>query len=370
MQKKIPCVMMRGGTSKGTFFLGSDLPDDPEALDRVLLAVMGSPDARQIDGVGGAHPLTSKVAIVNPSERPGIDLDYKFVQVVVDEPRTSTQQNCGNMLAGVGPFAIDQGLIKAAGPETTLTIYMENSDSIARVTFPTPDGHTEYEGTARIDGVPGSAAPIMIDFQGGEGATCGALFPTGNLRDTVQGIEVTLIDNGMPCVLFPAEAMDRTGYETVDALNADEALKKRIEALRLEVGHMMNLDDVTEKTVPKMTLLSPPVTGGAISTRSFIPHVCHTAIGVFAAVTVATACAIPGTVAADIAVVPDSERKLLSVEHPTGEFSVELEVGGTTEKPEIKRAALLRTARRLFEGSVLVPASAVAGNRELSTAAE
>ncbi|MAF48093.1 MAG: 4-oxalomesaconate tautomerase [Rhodospirillales bacterium] len=354
MQTKIPCVLMRGGTSKGPFFNASDLPGDPELRDRVLLAAMGSPDARQIDGVGGANPLTSKVAIVKPSARQGVDLDYLFVQVVVDEPRASIKQNCGNMLAGVGAFAVEQGIAEATGDETTLTVFMENSGSLADVTFATPGGQPDYDGDARIDGVPGTASPVMTNFRGTEGSTCGALLPTGNLVDTVGGIEVTCIDNGMPCVIFEATAVGRTGYESRDDLNADTELKKIVEELRLEVGPMMNLEDVKFLTVPKMTLVAPPRDGGSISTRSFIPHDCHAAIGVFAAVSVATACILEGSTASRVAVIPGGARKMFSVEHPTGEMSVEMEFEGSADKPIIKRAALLRTARRLFEGQILI----------------
>lgn len=354
MQTKIPCVLMRGGTSKGPFFNAADLPDDPELRDQVLIAAMGSPDDRQIDGVGGANPLTSKVAIVKPSERDGVDLDYLFVQVVVDEPRASIKQNCGNMLAGVGAFAVEQGMIEARGDETTLTVFMENSSSLADVTFATPGGHPEYDGDARIDGVPGTASPVMTNFRGTEGSTCGALLPTGNLVDTVNGIEVTCIDNGMPCVIFEAAAVGRTGYESRDELNADTELKERVEELRFAVGPMMNLEDVGSLTVPKMTLVAPPRNGGSITTRSFIPHDCHAAIGVFAAVSVATACIMEGSTASRVAVIPDGARKMFSVEHPTGEMSVEMEFEGSADNPTIKRAALLRTARRLFEGQVLV----------------
>lgn len=354
MQTKIPCVLMRGGTSKGPFFKASDLPDDPVLRDQVLIAAMGSPDARQIDGVGGANPLTSKVAIVKRSERNGVDLDYLFVQVVVDEPRASIKQNCGNILAGVGAFAVQEGLIEARGDETTLTVFMENSGSLADVTFATPGGQPEYDGDARIDGVPGTASPVMTNFRGTEGSTCGALLPTGNLLDTVNGIEVTCIDNGMPCVIFEASAVGRTGYESRDDLNADAELKKIVEALRLEIGPMMNLQDVGSLTVPKMTLVAPPRNGGSITTRSFIPHDCHAAIGVFAAVSVATACIMEGSTASRVASIPDGERKMFSMEHPTGEMSVEMEFEGSAEAPVIKRAALLRTARRLFEGQILV----------------
>ena len=354
-QTKIPCVLMRGGTSKGTYFLASDLPADEALRDDVLLSVMGSPDARQIDGVGGANPLTSKVAIVKRSARKGVDLDYLFIQVVVDEPRTSTQQNCGNILAGVGQFAVERGLVPAGEGETTLTIFLENSDSLADVTFPSHSGAPVYDGEARIDGVPGKSAPVMINFRDTEGSACGALLPTGNVIDIVQGIEVTCIDNGMPVVLMAASDFGITGYESREKLNGDSGLKTRIETIRLDISHQMNLGDVTEKTVPKMTLVAPPRDGGTICTRSFIPHDCHSAIGVFAAVSVGTGCVIPGTVAHRVAVIPKGDAKLMSVEHPTGEFSVEMEVEDGDGLPKIKRAALLRTARRLFEGNALIP---------------
>jgi 4-oxalomesaconate tautomerase len=253
MQTKIPCVLMRGGTSKGPFFKASDLPDDDKLREQVLLAALGSPDERQIDGVGGADPLTSKVAVVKRSTRPGVDLDYLFIQVMVEKPVATTKQNCGNMLAGVGQFAIEQGLIEARGDETTLTVYMENTDSLCDLTFPTPGGVVTYDGNARIDGVPGTSASVMTNFRGTEGSTCGALLPTGNLVDVVNGIEVTLIDNGMPCVILEAKAVGRTGYESRDEMNADTELKKVIEDLRLAVGPMMNLGDVKDLSVPKMT---------------------------------------------------------------------------------------------------------------------
>lgn len=347
---------MRGGTSKGAFFLAEDLPENPEIRKRVLLSVMGSPDPRQIDGMGGADSLTSKVAVVSRSSRPGVDLDYLFVQVVVDEPNTSTLQNCGNMLAGVGPFAVDQGLVPSGDPNTELTVYMENSGSIAEVTFSTPGGAVAYEGDARIDGVPGTASPVLTNFPDLAGSTCGALLPTGNIVDVIDGVSVTCIDNGMPVVMLKASDIDRTGYESRDDLNADQELRARLEAIRLQIGEMMNLGDVKNQTVPKMTLLAPPQTGGHVCTRSFIPHTCHAAIGVFAAVSVATGCALEGSPGAEMAVMPEGDPKKFVVEHPSGEFTVEMELAGTPTAPEIKRAALLRTARRLFEGNVLVPA--------------
>ncbi|WP_297084557.1 4-oxalomesaconate tautomerase [uncultured Demequina sp.] len=356
-QTKIPCVIQRGGTSKGPYFLASDLPSDPALRDRVLLAVMGSPDVRQIDGLGGADPLTSKVAIVSRSSTPGVDLDYLFCQVKVDQPMVDVTPNCGNMLAGVAPFALEHGLIDAADGRTTVRIHMVNSGNLCDAHIETPGGIVSYDGDARIDGAPGTSAPVMIDFLDTAGSACGSLLPTGNVVDEVDGVKITCIDNGMPVVLLKAQDVGATGYESRDELNAAEDVKKKIESIRLQIGEAMNLGDVTEKVVPKMCLVSPPAHGGTINTRCFIPHVCHASIGVLAAVTVGTACVLPGSTAYDIAEVPDGNPKLISVEHPSGEFSVELETGESVDGvPTIERAALLRTTRRLMEGFALVPA--------------
>jgi 4-oxalomesaconate tautomerase len=357
MQKPLKTLFMRGGTSRGPFFLESDLPADTATRDRVLLAVMGSPDPRQIDGLGGAHPLTSKVGIVRKSTVPGVDLDFLFAQLQPNKDTVDTTPNCGNMLAAVVPFALETGLVAPQGDTTTLRVLTLNTDMQCDITVQTPGGQVSYEGEARIDGVPGTSAPITINFLDTEGSVCSSLLPTGNVRDEFDGIEVTCIDNGMPLVLFRAEAVGRTGYESVDAMNADTELKARIERLRVACGHAMGLGDVTSKNFPKMTLIAPPRDGGNLCTRSFIPHVCHDAIGVLAAVTVATACVLPGTVAEGVAVVPPGLRRTISVEHPTGEFSVELETD--PERPgKVTRAALLRTARLIMRGEVMVPAAA------------
>lgn len=370
MQTRIPCVLMRGGTSKGPYFLASDLPSDPGLRDRVLLAVMGSPDLRQIDGVGGADPLTSKVAIVSRSARPDADVDFLFAQVLIDEARVDTTPNCGNMLAGVGPFAIEQGLVPAGDPETPVRIHTVNTGMIAEALIETPGRQVRYDGTARIDGVPGTAAPIRLNFLDVAGSVCGSLLPTGRVRDEIDGVPVTCIDNGMPVVVFQAGAVDRTGYETPQELNRDTELKSRVEALRLKAGRLMGLGDVTRKVVPKMCLVAAPRAGGSICTRTFIPHACHSAVGVLGAVTVATACVLPGAPAAELAVIPSGARKLISVEHPTGEFSVELETQSAKGSIEITRAALLRTARRIFEGKVLIPGAVWDGRATLAAAAE
>lgn len=360
MLRAIPCTLMRGGTSKGLYFHARDLPADAAARSSVLLAVMGSPDARQIDGMGGAHPLTSKVAIISASVGSDADVDYLFLQVAVDKAQVSDSQNCGNLLAGVGPWAIDNGLVAASGATTPVRIRMLNTNGLAVAHVPTPDGAVEYEGGARIDGVPGSAAPIAIDFLDIAGSSCGALFPTGALRERIAGVDVTCIDNGMPVVILSAAAFGKTGDETPADLEADADLKQRIEAIRLELGPLMNLGHVARKTVPKMCLVSPPRAGGAIGTRTFIPHRVHEAIGVLGAVSVATACVAPDTVAADVAVIgPGKGATRLDVEHPTGFFTVEIEIDGTPGgEVRVTRSALLRTARKLMRGEVYVPASA------------
>ena len=357
MLRGIPCTLMRGGTSKGLYFHARDLPADRAARDRVLLAAMGSPDPRQIDGVGGAHPLTSKVAVVAASTRADADVDYLFLQVVVDRPEVTDSQNCGNILAGIGPWAIENGLVPAGDPVTPVRIHMLNTASVAIAHVPTPGGQVEYQGDARIDGVPGTAAAIPIDFLDVAGSSCGALLPTGSIVDRVDDIEVTCIDNGMPVVLLGASDVGKSGYEEPAELEADAALKKRIERIRLALGSRMNLGDVTGKTVPKMCLVSPPRAGGAICTRTFIPHRVHEAIGVLGAVSVATACVLPGSVAARVGVVPPGGSvRQLDIEHPTGFFTVAMDVAISDSSIEVRRSALVRTARKLMRGEVFVPA--------------
>ena len=353
---------MRGGTSRGPYFNAADLPTDSARRDRVLLAVMGSPDKRQIDGLGGAHPLTSKVAIVSRSSTPGVDLDFLFAQLQPDKDTVDTTPNCGNMLAGVVPYALETGMLTAQGEASTFRVLTLNTDMQCDITVRTPGGHVEYEGDARIDGVPGASAPITINFLDTAGSVCAGLLPTGQVRDMIDGVTVTCIDNGMPLVLFRAADVGRTGYEGVAELNADAELKARIERLRIACGHAMGLGDVTAKNYPKMTLIAAPRSGGSLCTRSFIPHVCHDAIGVLAAVTVGTACVLDGSVCAGVAVVPAGSTKNVSVEHPTGEFSVALEVDPANPQ-NVTRAALLRTARLIMRGEVMVPASVWKGAR-------
>ncbi len=343
----IPCLWMRGGTSKGAVFLASDLPSDPKERDSLLLRVMGSPDARQIDGIGGADPLTSKVAVLSPSTRADADIDYLFLQVFVDQAVVTDAQGCGNILAATGPAAIERGLVKAEDGVTPVRIHMLNTGEVSLAQVATPGGKVSYVGDARIDGVPGHHAAIPLLFQNTEGSMCGALLPTDNARDLVEGFECTLIDNGMPIVILRASDFGLTGTEDREALDANSDLKAQLETIRLAVGPLMNLGDVKEKSVPKMTLVSHPQNGGTISTRSFIPHRCHATIGVFAAVSVATACTVPGSIAAELADIPKGERFL--VEHPTGaaEVLVRRNSGG-----QIEGIGTLRTARKLMEGRV------------------
>lgn len=355
-QVAVPCMLIRGGTSKGAYFLRDDLPVETAARDAFLLAVMGSPDRRQVDGLGGAHPLTSKVAIVSLSSQPGCDLDFLFAQVGIETGSVDTTPNCGNILAGIGPFALARGLVKASGARTTVRVRTLNTGTIADLTMDTPDGQASAEGTARIDGVPGTSAPIDIAFLEAEGSVCGALLPTGKVVDEIEGVPCTLIDNGMPVIVIRAADLGRSGHEPRDQLNQDSELKARIETIRLAAGPLMNLGDVANKVVPKIALVAPPRAGGAICTRSFIPHECHASIGVFAAVTVATAAVLPGSPAASVAAMPQGRERSLSVEHPTGEFTVTLTVGGTAERPVVERAGLLRTARILMAGQAFVPA--------------
>ncbi len=358
MQTAIPCVLMRGGTSKGLYFHADDLPDETALRDRVLLAAMGSPDLRQIDGLGGAHPLTSKVAVLSRSQREDTDVDYLFLQLAVDAPTVRDTQNCGNILAGVGPFAIEQGLMPVTHDVTDVRIHMVNTGGIAVATVQTPDGSVTYEGSTQIDGVPGTAAAVTLDFVDVAGGSCGDLLPTGCARDRIDGIDVTCIDNGMPVVILKAADLGKTGYETPRDLEADAALKTHIEMIRLELGPKMNLGDVRDKTVPKMTLVAPPRRDGVISTRTFIPHRVHEAIGVLGAVSVATACLIPGSVAHEMSELSAGPgARSLDVEHPGGFFTVELEVERDGDCIRVTRSALLRTARKLMQGSVFVPAS-------------
>jgi len=343
----VRCMLMRGGTSKGAYFLAEDLPADPAARDDLLLRIMGSPDERQIDGIGGAHPLTSKVAVISASARPDADVDYLFLQVGVGEATVSDRQNCGNLLAGVGPFAVERGLVDS-GP---VRIHMVNSGSVATATFAGADGVVDYAGEVAIAGVPGTAAAIVLDFAGTQGSATGALLPTGNVRDVIEGIPVTCIDNGMPVVVVAASSVGRSGYETVADLEADAGLKEKVQALRLAAGRLMGLGDVAAASVPKISLVAAPADGGTICTRTFIPVRVHDAIGVLGAVSVATAIVLNGAAGHDLAALTPGQTRF-DIEHPTGQLQVETEIDQATWPPEVTRSGVVRTARKLFDGTV------------------
>lgn len=353
MQTQIRCMLMRGGTSKGAYFLAQDLPSEPELRDQVLLAVMGSPDTRQIDGIGGGNSLTSKVAIVQKSERKDADIDYLFAQVSVDHAQVDYGQNCGNILAGVVPFAIERGLINPQEDQTIVTVFMQNTQQYARVTVQTPHSRLEYAGSTYIDGVPEPAAEIILEFANIEGSTCGSLLPTGQPTDWIDGLKVTCIDNGMPVILINANDLGCTGYESKQELDKNEELKQKIERVRLKAGRCMHLGDVSHKTIPKVCLISAAQQNSCINTRIFIPHQCHNTIGVFAAISVASACVLDESIAQTIAnVPPDKYEKRLIIDHPSGDFTVVLRLDDTGN---IKGCGFIRTARALFDGLVLIP---------------
>lgn len=347
MSDGIPCLWMRGGTSKGAVFVADDLPSDPNERDQLLLGLMGSPDPRQIDGLGGGDPLTSKVAVLSRSDRADADIDYLFLQVFVDQALVSGAQGCGNILAAVGPAAIERGLIEADRDTTEVRIHMTNTGDVAEAIVMTPSGKVRYDGDVRIDGVPGTHAPIEMWFDNLEGSMCGALLPTGRVVDQIDGVDCTLIDNGMPCVIMAASAFGVTGEEEIGALQSDAELKARIEAIRLKAGPMMGLGDVAEKSVPKMTLVSPPKAGGILSTRSWIPHKVHSSIGVFAAITIATAARLDGGAARDLAEFPPDGRSL--IEHPSGATEVLIR---RDREGAVVRCGTVRTARKILDGRV------------------
>ena len=353
MTDGVPCMILRGGSSKGAYFLASDLPAEPRQRDELLLRIMGSPDARQIDGIGGAHPLTSKVAVVSPSPDNDADIDYLFLQISVDEALVSDRQNCGNLLAGVAPFAIERSLFKAepATGDHAVRIKMLNTDSVATARLSTIDGAPVYSGTTAISGVPGTAAAIALEFQDIAGGSTGALLPTGRRVDEIEDVACTLIDNGMPVVVMAADQLGISGYESCHDLEANVMLRTKLEAIRLTAGARMGLGDVTATTVPKLTMVAPPQAGGHLCTRTFIPHRCHDAIGVLGAVSVATAALLPGSPANHV--LHNFDGDVVRLEHPTGVFDAVIDIGTSADGTiHVERAGIIRTARKLMDGTV------------------
>jgi 4-oxalomesaconate tautomerase len=361
MQTRIPCVVMRGGTSRGPFFLLSDLPSDTATRDAVLLAAMGSPHDYQVDGIGGARSLTSKVAMISRSKHAGADVDYLFAQVLIDQPLVDTKPNCGNMLVAVGPFAIEAGLVPAHDPETIVRIYNVNTKTLVEAIVQTPGGRVTYEGSAAIDGVPGTAAPVGINFKGGIGSVTGKLLPTGKAVDVIDDVEVSCVDVAMPTVFMRAEQLGKTGYESAADLDADTAFMQRMEGVRRKAGMLMGMGDVSKGVTPKIALLAKPAQGGTIAVRYFVPDACHKALAVTGTVCLASACTIPGTIASQLAGVSPAAQGIIEIEHPSGKIAIDLDAEFTDGRLELRRAALIRTARRVFEGHVLVPRTIWAG---------
>jgi 2-methylaconitate cis-trans-isomerase PrpF len=317
---------------------------------------MGSGHELQVDGIGGGHPLTSKIAIVSRSTRSDADVDYLFAQASVLEPVIDTSPNCGNMLAGVGPFAIEAGMIAATDPKTRVRIHNVNTGKLIEAIVETPGGKVVYEGSTAIDGVPGTAAPILLSFLDAAGSKTGRLLPTGSIRDEIAGIAVTCIDMAMPLVIMRAVDLGKTGHERPAELDADSGFFARLEAIRLEAGARMGLGDVGGRVIPKPVLVSEPHTGGTLNVRYFTPRACHRALAATGAVGIATASVMPGSLAQAIAGAPvPGATATVTIEHPAGRLPIELELAAPGAEVPVLRASLVRTARRLFAGSVFIP---------------
>jgi 4-oxalomesaconate tautomerase len=356
MQVSIPAIFMRGGTSRGLYFNKADLPEDRELWDDILLKAFGSPDPRQVDGVGGTTSVTSKTCILSPSDRDDCDIDYFFAQLSVDEAKVDYAPTCGNMLAGIGPYAIETGMVPAEDGETRVRIYQVNTGGRVEAVVRTPGGHVEYEGDFAIDGVPGTAAPILLNFMDVVGARTGKLFPTGEKMETIDGIDVTIIDAAMPCMILRAADVGKTGYESAAELDADPAFFQRVEAMRLEAGRRMGLGDVSGQVQPKIIILAAPRDGGAIASRYFVPDKTHETHAITGGIALAYASVTPGTVAEPLAVLPEGDnRPTFSIEHPAGKLHLALTLTDGEDGKALEAAGIVRTARMIMQGSVMVP---------------
>ncbi|MCF8964919.1 4-oxalomesaconate tautomerase [Providencia rettgeri] len=349
--KKIPCTLMRGGTSKGVFLLADSLPKDTQQRDELILAIMGSGHALQIDGIGGGSPQTSKVAIISSSTHPDADIDYLFAQVSITERIVDTAPNCGNILCAVGSFAIEKGLVPITGKTTTVRVRNVNTNTFVNSTVQTPDGHVDYDGDTEIANVPGHAAPVALTFLNASGTKTGKLLPTGHAIDTIEGIDVSCIDMAMPVVLIDAPQLNKTGYETAEQLESDTEFMQKLETIRIKAGAAMGLGDVSKKVIPKPILISPAIHGGTINVRYFMPHKCHGALAVTGAIAIATSTIVPNSITQQY--VHSVDMKNIAIEHLSGKFDVSLNQQGNS--PEELQASIIRTARKLFEGDVYVP---------------
>ncbi|MBY8974583.1 4-oxalomesaconate tautomerase [Rhodobacteraceae bacterium NNCM2] len=355
-QTAIPFLFMRGGTSRGPYMNRADLPEDRETLAKVLIAAVGAGHPLNIDGIGGGAAVTTKVAMLSRSAEPGVDIDYFFAQVSVEEKLVDFKPTCGNILSGVGPAAIEMGLVAATPGETAVRIRAVNTGALIDAVVQTPGGKVAYEGAVTIDGVPGTAAPVALSFMGVVGSATGSLLPTGNVRETIDGIEVTCIDVAMPLVIARAEAFGLTGHESREELDANRAFFARMEAIRIEAGKRMGMGDVSKSVTPKFAVMAPPRGEGSFAARYFMPWQCHPTMAVTGAQCIAACALTPGAVADGLMVPPESPARIV-IEHPSGEIEALIDFAVRNDGVDINAAGLTRTARLLARGELYVPAS-------------
>lgn len=348
---------MRGGTSRGPYFNSGDLPDDRDALARVLITAMGAGSPLQVDGIGGGQPTTSKVAMLSASDHEWADVNYFFGQVNAERAEVDFAPSCGNMLAGVGPAALEMGLVAPAGPETRVRIHAVNTGALVEAVVQTPGGNVEYEGEAKVDGVPGTAAPVILNFMDVVGSKTGGLFPTGSTTDIIDDLEVTCIDAAMPMVIARAGDLGLTGYESPAEMDANRAFYERMEPLRIKAGELMGLGDVSQSVIPKIGILSAPREGGTINGRYFMPWKCHPSYPVTGSICTSACVLASGTVASGLAQRDGQVPTPVKIEHPLGAIDVLVDWEESDGAFQLKSAGLLRTARKLFTGTVSIPAS-------------
>ncbi len=355
-QRAIPTIVMRGGTSRGPYFNAADLPEDRESLARVLISAMGAGAPLQVDGIGGGAPTTSKVAMLSRSNHDWAEIDYFFAQVHATEASVDFTPSCGNILAGVGPAAIEMGLAEAGSGETKVCIHNVNTGALIEAVVQTPGATVTYEGDARIDGVPGTAAPILLNFMHVIGSRTGKLFPTGKRIEEIGGIAVTCIDVAMPMVIARAESFGLSGYESAQELDDNRAFYDRMEPIRCEAGKRMGLGDVSQSVVPKFGLLAPPISGGTLSGRYFMPWAAHPTFAVTGSICTGACLLTPGTVADGFIDKLDGSPATIVIEHPQGEIEVVFDYAIQDGEFELRSAGVLRTARKLFSGNLFIPA--------------
>jgi len=356
-QTAIPFLFMRGGTSRGPYFNQADLPKDRETLAKVLVAAVGSGHPLNIDGIGGGSPVTTKVAILSGSESDWADIDYFFAQVSVEDGTVDFKPTCGNILSGVGPAAIEMGLIPATGAQTRVRINAVNTGARIEAQVQTGPSGVIYDGETRIGGVPGQAAPVGLQFMDVVGGATGALLPTGNLVDRIDGIAVTCMDVAMPLVIARAEAFGLTGYESAEALNVNSAFFTRMEALRIKAGEAMGIADVASSVTPKFGLIAPATQGGTVAVRYFMPWQTHPSMAVTGAQCLAACVLTPGTVADGLVAPIKDGPATVTLEHASGQMDVIVDFDLVDGGLDLCSAGIIRTARLLARGEVMVPSA-------------